>query len=63
MMRMRMNKCFSPCRECTANAKSDPTEPKRRKRPVKEKALIVCDICGKQSQSQGRNSTGNIFWD
>ena len=63
MMRMIINKCSSAYRECTANAKSDPTEPKRRKRPVKEKALIVCDICGKQSQSQGRNSTGNIFWD
>ena len=41
--------------ECTMNAKArDPTEHKRRKRAgaAKEKALIVCDICGRQSQSQ-----------
>ena len=40
------------------NAKSpNPTEPRRRKRPgagagaSKERANIVCDICGRQSQS------------
>ena len=44
--------------ECTMNAKSpNPTEPRRRKRPgagaaaSKERANIVCDICGRQSQS------------